>query len=160
MIKQESTSQNRVNGVLISDEVQQQFVTMMVGDHFFGISVFAVQDVLTPQKLTPIPLAPAEIVGALNLRGRIVTSISMRGRLGLPTMETELSCKSIVVEYEDRLYSLIVDTVGDVMTLPESAAVHTPENVNAEWQKIAKAVYPLEEKLLIILDVGKLLQFS
>lgn len=144
-----------------NDDSVQQFVTMTIGDQLFGISVFAVQDVLSPQKITPIPLAPPDIAGALNLRGRIVTSIYMRNRLGLPPAgENQRNAKSIVVEHEDQLYSLIVDSIGDVLTLPIDNFSNCPENLNPLWQNFALGVYPLKERILIILDVEQLLQFG
>ena len=147
--------------IAANDESVQQFVTMSIGDQLFGISVFTVQDVLSPHQTTPIPLSPPEIAGALNLRGRIVTSINMRIRLNLPPLdEGAKSSKSIVVEHEGQLYSLVVDSVGDVLTLPMSSFSHNPENMETAWQDIALGVYPLKDNILIVLDVERLLHFG
>src|SRR5690349_5617765 len=86
------------------------FVTLKIDNQLFGIPILQVQDVLSEQKITKIPLAPKEIAGALNLRGRIVTAIDVRTRLNLPKREV---CEgkrsmSVVIEYNGELYSLIV----------------------------------------------------
>lgn len=144
----------------MASDTQKQFVTMKINNQFFALSVHVIQDVLPPQKLTRIPLAPPEIAGALNLRGRIVTSINMRARLGLPALDDAERCKSIVVEHLDRLYSLVVDSVGEVLTLPIKDCMPPPENMPPEWQRMTQGVFPLKDSLLILLDVEKLLHFG
>ena len=63
----------------------------MIGGQLFGLPILRVQDVFVPERLTRVPLAPPEIAGVLNLRGRIVTLIDMRRRLGLGARATERS---------------------------------------------------------------------
>ena len=85
----------------------------------FGIPVLKVHDVLQQQRITHVPLAPPEVAGSLNLRGRIVTAINMRCRMGMEVIEqTGNKAMSAVVECQNELYSLIVDSVGEVLTLP------------------------------------------
>src|SRR3546814_17937554 len=86
---------------------------MTIADQLFGIPVLQVQDVLGQQRITRIPLAPPEIAGPLNLRGRIVTAIDVRLRLGLGPRERSDKDMSIVVDYRGELYSLMVDQVGE-----------------------------------------------
>src|SRR5512139_1000055 len=90
---------------------QRDYVTMSIGDQMFGIPVLTVQDVLGPQNIARVPLAPPEVAGSLNLRGRIVTAIDVRPRLGLATREGGKAAMSVVVEYDGELYSLLVDSV-------------------------------------------------
>ncbi|WP_298256489.1 chemotaxis protein CheW, partial [Bradyrhizobium sp.] len=61
-----------------------EYVTAMIGGQLFGLPISRVQDVFMPERVTRVPLASREIAGVLNLRGRIVTVIDMRARLGLP----------------------------------------------------------------------------
>ena len=79
------------------------FVTFTIAGQLFGVPVLAVQDVLRPQAITRIPMAPKEILGSLNLRGRIVTVVDTRHRLGLPKAETSEQPMSIVVPHGDDL---------------------------------------------------------
>ena len=133
------------------------FVTMMVADQLFGIPVLAVHDVLGPQRITRIPLAPPEVAGALNLRGRIVTAIDMRCRLGLPARQSTVSTMSVVVDQAGELYSLVVDNVGEVLSLPADAYERAPPTLDAHWREIAAGLYRLEGRLMVVLDVGRLL---
>ena len=66
-----------------------EYVTTMIGGQLFGLPISRVQDVFMPERLTRVPLASRDVAGVLNLRGRIVTAIDMRARLGLPKEETD-----------------------------------------------------------------------
>ncbi|MCB1650763.1 MAG: chemotaxis protein CheW [Alphaproteobacteria bacterium] len=136
----------------------RDFLTIVLADQIFGIPILQVQDVLGEQKVTKIPLAPPEVAGSLNLRGRIVTAINMRSRLGLPTLERKTGRKnmSVVVEHENELYSLVIDQVGDVLTL-KNGIEPTPATLDSTWREISSGVYRLEDSLLVILDVSKFL---
>ena len=138
----------------------KEFVTMTVGGQLFGIPVLSVQDVLAAQKIARIPLAPPEVAGALNLRGRIVTAIDVRTRLGLPPMDSGQTGMSIVVDHHGELYSLIIDVIGDVMDLPNSAYERSPATLDPSWREVAAGVYRLDGELLVVLDVNRLLDFA
>ena len=108
----------------------QDFVTMTIYDQLFGIPVLTVQDVLGPQKITRIPLASPEVTGSLNLRGRIVTAIDVRKRLGLPAVEGDAKGMSVVVDFNGELYSLIIDSVGEVLSLPADCFERNPATLD------------------------------
>ncbi len=133
---------------------QKEFVTMRVGEQRFGISVMAVQDVIRKQRITPIPHAPMIVAGALNLRGRIVTAIDLRKRLGLGEYPEPEKIMKVVVEYQHELYALMVDNVGDVLPLTLSAIEKPPANLDPTWRDVAAGVYKLDRELLIILDIA------
>jgi purine-binding chemotaxis protein CheW len=138
-------------------EGARDFVTMTVADQLFGIPVLSVQDVLGPQRITRIPLSPPEVAGALNLRGRIVTAIDVRRRLGLAARDAGLPSMSIVVDQSGELYSLTVDTVGEVLSLPVEAFERNPPTLDLAWREVSGGIYRLEGKLMVVLDVARLL---
>lgn len=138
----------------------REFVTVTIADQLFGIPVLSVQDVLGPQKITRIPLAPAEVAGALNLRGRIVTAIDVRRRLGLPPRAADVAGMSVVVEHKGEPYSLMIDSVGEVLSVPFEAYERNPATLNARWREISGGVYRLDSKLLVVLEVDLLLDFT
>lgn len=138
----------------------QDYVTMYIEGQMFGIPVLTVQDVLGPQKITRIPLAPREIAGSLNLRGRIVTAIDVRLRLGLPNRSEDNKGMSVVVDMHGELYSLMVDQVGEVLSLPQAKFERNPPTLDPMWREFSAGIYRLEDKLLVVLDVAKLLDFS
>ncbi len=145
---------------LVLNATDSMFVTMTVGGQLFGVPVLQVQDVLGIQKIAHIPLAPPEVAGSLNLRGRIVTVIDLRVRLGLPIRAAGETAMNIVFDHHGELYSLLVDKVGEVMTLQSSSYERTPPTLNTLWQTLSSGVYRLDGSLLIVLDVEKVLQLS
>ncbi len=143
-----------------AEDGPRDFVTMALGDHLFGIPVLSVQDVLGAQSITRIPLASPEVAGALNLRGRIVTAIDVRRRLGLSARPRDTQPMNVVVEHEGELYSLIFDTVGEVMSLPADSYERNPATLDARWREVAGGIYRLQGKLLVVLDVARLLDLK
>lgn len=142
-----------------SDGAEQvTVVTMRVEGQLFALPVEQVQDVLHEQKVTPVPLAPREIAGSLNLRGRIVTVMDVRRRLGLqcPPKEGKPGML-IVVEVRSELYGFMVDAVGDVMTIPRESIGQKPGNMDACWRGVCDGVFPLKAELLLLLSVKRLL---
>jgi len=142
------------------EALMHEFVTMFIDRQLFGIPVLVVQDVLGLQKITRVPLAPPEVAGSLNLRGRIVTAIDVRTRLDLPKNEDNAHSMSVVVDFNNELYSLIVDQVGEVMTLAQADYEKTPATLDERWREISDGVYRLKDTLLIVLDVKKLLRLD
>jgi purine-binding chemotaxis protein CheW len=155
------SSSKRGSLELASTDNHQDFVTMFIEGQMFGIPVLMVQDVLGPQKITRIPLAPPEVAGSLNLRGRIVTAIDVRLRLKLPRrLEAGNAGMSVVVDMKGELYSLRVDSVGEVLSLPAAKFERNPPTLDALWREYSDGIYRLEDKLLVILDVPQLLDFT
>lgn len=136
------------------------FVTMTIADQLFGIPVLQVQDVLGHQKITRIPLAPPEVAGSLNLRGRIVTAIDVRLRLGLPARAKDKPGMSIVVDHRGELYSLMVDSVGEVLSLSSEDFERNPATMDIRWRDLSTGIYRLNDTLLVVLDVSRLLNFA
>lgn len=140
--------------------VAADFVTMTVADQLFGIPVLTVQDVLGPQRITRIPLAPPEVAGALNLRGRIVTAIDVRRRLGLSKRDAGKSGMNVVVDHKGELYALMVDNVGEVLSLSSDAYERNPATLDPRWREVSAGIYRLKGKLLVVLEVARLLDFK
>ena len=138
----------------------EDFVTMTIAGQLFGIPVLAIQDVLGPQQITKIPLAPREVAGALNLRGRIVTAIDVRSRLNLDAHAPDEESMSVVVDHDGELYSLIVDTVGEVLSLPNNAFEQNPPTLDTVWRDVSTGIYRLDGQLLVVFDVSRLLAIS
>jgi len=138
------------------------YVTFTIANQLFGIPVLQVQDVLAGGDITRIPLAPPEIAGALNLRGRIVTAVDVRIRLGLKARgqvgdEDEMS---IVVDHGGELYSLMVDEVGEVLALDPKKFGRNPPTLDPKIREFSAGIYRLEDKLLVVLDVERLLDYD
>jgi purine-binding chemotaxis protein CheW len=135
------------------------FVTFFIADQMFGIPVLKVQDILQPQHIASIPLAPPEVRGSINLRGRIVTVIDVRVRLGLkPKAKTDTGKgMGVTVEHGHDLYTLLVDRIGDVMGLSGDNFERNPATLDPKWREFSIGVYRLEKKILVVLDIERLL---
>ena len=161
MSKQQTTE--LANAAATAEGMQsdhQEFVTMTIDGQWFGIPVSSVQDVLGTQIIARIPLAPPDVAGSLNLRGRIVTAIDPRVRLGLPARSEDGTVMSIVVEHGGELYSLLIDQVGEVLNLPADRFEHNPASLDGRWRDISAGVYRLDDRLLVVMDVDRLLEFE
>lgn len=134
-----------------------QYVTVVIGGQLFGLPINQVHDVFTPESVTKVPLSQPEVAGVLNLRGRIVTAIAMRRRLSLPPLEGDQTMMAVGIEYKGESYGLVIDTVGEVLNLPESSREPNPTNLDQRWAEISAGVHRLDGQLMVILDVARLL---
>ena len=138
----------------------RQFVTLTVKGQLFGIPVLSVQDVLAKQTIANVPLAHPVVAGLINLRGRIVTAIDLRRRMGLEDRGDGVDSMNVVVEHGKELYSLIIDTIGDVLTVPADKFERNLATLDPLWRSFADGIYRLDQGLLVVLDIGRLLDFS
>ena len=135
----------------------EAFVTFTVAGQMFGVPVIRVQDILTPDAIAPVPGSPKQVRGLINLRGRIVTVIDMRTHLSLPKAEAAQCGMCVTVEARGDFYTLFVDSVGDVITLPSNLREGNPATLDAVWRDVADAVYRTDQGLLVALNVDRLL---
>ncbi|MGF1463586.1 MAG: chemotaxis protein CheW [Maricaulaceae bacterium] len=152
------TDQAQSHVALVSDEARE-FVTFHIGEQLFGVEVSLIHDVFAPQNLTPVPMAPKEVAGVLNLRGRIVTAIDARARLGLEPRQDDGEGMAIGIEKDGESYGLIVDSVSEVLRPDHDQFEPNPSNLDPRWQAVARGVYRLEKGLLIVVDVDQMLEF-
>ncbi|MCZ6863234.1 MAG: chemotaxis protein CheW [Alphaproteobacteria bacterium] len=138
----------------------RQFVTLTVKGQLFGIPVLSVQDVLAKQTIANVPLAHPVVAGLINLRGRIVTAIDLRRRMGLEDRPDGADSMNVVVEHGKELYSLIIDTIGDVLTVPADKFERNLATLDPLWRSFSDGIYRLDQGLLVVLDIGRLLDFS
>ena len=137
-----------------------EYVTVMIGGQLFGLPISRVQDVFVPDRLTRVPLAPPEVAGVLNLRGRIVTTIDMRRRLGLPPRNDNKPSMAVGIELKGEHYGLLIDTVGEVMKLGETTLEPNPVNLDPRLARVSGGVHRLDGQLMVILDVDYVLNGS
>jgi len=142
------------------------YVTVTIADQILGLPIGRVHDVFIANRITAVPCAPPEIVGLLNLRGRVVTAICLRKRLGQPAKpsadEGGNSCELVAVgiDHGGEAYALIVDAVGEVMRLDQSTFEAVPVHLDRRWSALAAGVHRLDERLLVVLDVDAVLKLD
>jgi purine-binding chemotaxis protein CheW len=134
-----------------------EFVTVMIGGQLFGLPISRVQDVFMPDRITRVPLSAPEIAGVLNLRGRIVTAIDMRRRLGLPPRSDDKPSMAVGIEQKGESYGLLIDSVGEVMKLGEQTRESNPVNLDVRLARVSGGVHRLDGQLMVVLDVDQVL---
>jgi purine-binding chemotaxis protein CheW len=143
-----------------SPDGHADFVTVFIGEQLFGIPIGRVQDVFKPQRVTRVPLSHPDIAGVLNLRGRIVTAIDCRSRLGMAPQPGGGLRMAVGIEHQSESYGLVIDKVGEVLSLAPSQFEANPVNLDPKWRGVSKGVYRLDGKLLVVLDVASLLDLE
>ncbi len=136
------------------------FVTLNLAGQLCGVPVSRVRDVLRHQPIAPVPLAPPEVAGNLNLRGRIVTAIDLRCRLRLAALPAGQQPMALVVENEGELYALLVDQVCEVLCPDAGCYEPNPPTLPEQWARFSTGLYRLEATLMIVLDLHSLLAFE
>lgn len=135
----------------------EQLVTFRVDDLTLGVDVLRVQEVIRHQDMTPVPLAPPVIRGLINLRGQIVTAIDLRRRLGAPPAGAGRPPMNVVVRTADRVVSLLVDDIGDVLEVDEQQREPVPDTLQPPVRDVAAGIVKLPRQLLVVLDVDRTL---
>lgn len=141
------------------DVHNRQFFTFKLGQYLCGIDIQMVREVLRHQATTRIPLAPAVVMGLINLRGQILTVIDLRIRLGLKARSDGHLPVNIVVSSdnhrEDGNIALLVDEVGDVIEVESTTCEPPPESINGSIRDLITTVCKTDKGLMHIVDIGK-----
>ncbi|MBD2243273.1 chemotaxis protein CheW [Nostoc sp. FACHB-888] len=147
---------------------KQQICTFFLKGIYFGIDVQHVQEVIRPQATTPVPLAPPDIYGLINLRGQIITVIDLQRRLEMSEPQTQSTTKlvdevqgfNIIVCSDRELVSLLVDYVGDVLEFEQNTFQPPPATLKGKMRQMLAGAYPLPEGFLLVLDAEKILDVN
>ncbi|GAK59100.1 CheW protein [Candidatus Vecturithrix granuli] len=131
-----------------------------MGEELFGVDTLRVQEILTYQEITSVPLAPDYVRGLINLRGQIVTVIDLRCRLGFEKLEQERSSMNLIVNSDEGLMSLLVDNIGNVLDIPANRLLPPPGTIRGVAVHYIKEVCQLEDDLLIVLNLQNILQLN
>ncbi len=149
--------ENEVKTTTMVSEELLQLVSFKIGDAEFGVDILRVQEINKMMELTTVPNTPPFVEGVVNLRGRIIPVLNLRSRLGLPIREYDSETRIIVVELEDKTIGFIVDEVKEVLRIPKSITEQPPEIVSGVDSEYITAIGKLEDRLLILLDLTKIL---
>ncbi|HEY3216101.1 MAG TPA: chemotaxis protein CheW [Candidatus Eisenbacteria bacterium] len=133
--------------------------TFALGDLLFGVEAMRVVEVTRRHALAPMPLAPRAVRGLINLRGRILPAVDLRGCLGLdpiPAGEGPI----LVIRCSEGDFGLLVDEVRDVLMLDPSLIEPRPAHARGSTAELVEGVCPLLDRLLLLLDVPRVLRVA
>lgn len=134
-----------------------QWVTFRLDNETYGINVMQVQEVLRVTEIAPVPGSPDYVMGIINLRGNVVTVLDTRRRFGLAPNEMDDSTRIVVIEAEENVVGILVDSVSEVVELRRSAVEASPNVGNDESSKYIEGVANHDGELLILVDINKLM---
>mgnify|MGYP001574143460 CR=1 FL=1 len=137
-----------------------QLVSFKIGNEEFGVDILNVQEINKMTTITKVPNAPEFVEGVINLRGRVIPVIDLRARLHLAKKEHDKDTRIIVVEIAQSTVGFIVDAVSEVLRIPLSTFETPPEIVTGIDSEFIKSVGKLEDRLLILIDLNKILSTS
>lgn len=132
--------------------------TFTLAGSAFGLDVRVVQEVLRNQEITRLPLAAPTVRGIINLRGRIVPAVDLRRCLEFPDAPAGQGSATIVVQGAASVASLVVDEIGDVVAVSDNASERPPDTLSGVLRSMALGVFPIHDRLLLELDLGKVLR--
>lgn len=138
--------------------VEVQLVAFILENEEFAVNIQQVREVLKLTRITPLPRSFDFIEGVINLRGDIIPVIDLRKRFGLKNAEErDDNSRIIIVEVEDNEVGLIVDSVTEVIRLDRELIQLPPSNVAGARTDLIQGVGKLEDRLIIILNLEKIL---
>jgi purine-binding chemotaxis protein CheW len=142
-----------------SPTATSEYVTVTIGSQLFGLPIGRVQDVFVLNQMTRVPLASDDIAGVINLRGRIVTAIDLRQRLGVHGASGR-GTMAVGIESDGESYGLVIDAVGEVIKPGIETAEAVPVNLDERLKRVASGIHRLDDGLLVVLDVDRLLDLK
>jgi purine-binding chemotaxis protein CheW len=143
-----------------SDDPVLQWVTFRLAGETYGVNVMQVQEVLRHSEIAPVPGAPTYVLGIINLRGNVVTVIDTRHRFGLEPGEVTENTRIVIIEADNHVIGILVDSVAEVVYLRQSEIETAPNVGNDESAKFIQGVCHKNEELLILIELDKLLTNS
>jgi purine-binding chemotaxis protein CheW len=138
-------------------EKDLQVVGFRIGNETFGVRIASVREIVRVPEITSVPSAPDTVEGVINLRGKIIPVMDLRKRFGHVDMQPDKKNRILVVELQNKLIGLIVNAASEVLKIPPSE-IEAPGSVFAEGESsYVTGVGKLKGRLIILLDVSKLL---
>ena len=145
---------------ILAQNVEQtvtQWVSFSLADECYGTDVMDVQEVLRVTEIAPVPGAPSYVIGIINLRGSVVTVVNTRTLFGLMPRDIDDSSRIIIIEVEQKVLGILVDSVAEVVDIPQDA-VEAPPNVgNDESSRYIQGIYTSGDTMLILIELNQLL---
>ncbi|MCL4553285.1 MAG: chemotaxis protein CheW [Candidatus Marsarchaeota archaeon] len=138
-------------------EPEEQLVVFDIGDEVYGVDISRVQEIIRMQTITQVPGAPPFVEGVINLRGKIIPVIDLHGRFRIEAAETSNSSRIVVVEDKGQVLGMVVDAVSEVHRIPINCIEPPSSIVAGADSDFIRGIAKLEEKLIILLQLDKVL---
>jgi purine-binding chemotaxis protein CheW len=138
-------------------EEMLQLVSFKLGQEEFAVDILLVQEINRMAEITPVPKASACVEGVINLRGKIIPVVNLRKRFGLEWGQASGEERIVVVNVENRVLGLMVDSVSEVLRIAANGIEPPPSLAAGIGSEYVKGVGKIDDRLLILLDLGMVL---
>lgn len=139
------------------DTQKGKFLTFLLGKEFYGIEIMYVTEIIGIQAITEVPELPGYVKGIINLRGKIIPVMDVRLRFRKPPKDYNDRTCVIVVDIRDASVGLIVDSVSEVLSIPDGDIVSPPEMGKGLNNRYIKGIGKVGSEVKLILDCDMLL---
>lgn len=139
------------------DDELLQLVTFSIGEEEFGVDILKVQEIIRTMEITKVPRAQEFVEGVINLRGKVIPIIDLRRRFGFSSKQHDKHTRIIVIEINNMIVGFVVDSVSEVLRIPAATVEPPPPVVAGVESEYISGVGKLQDRLLILLDLDKLL---
>jgi len=153
-IAMHTSTENKQKGAA---EEEKQYVTFKIADESYGVGVLKVQEIIGMTEIVYVPNSPDFMKGVINLRGAVVPVVDMRKRFRMEERKYDMFTVIIIVEVKEILVGMIVDTVSDVVGIPQNAIQETPHLTTKIDTQFIEGIGQTNDKLVIVLDIDKIL---
>jgi purine-binding chemotaxis protein CheW len=133
----------------------RQYATFEVADQLFGVEVHTVQEVLSYNEYTPVPLAPPAVGGLFNLRGQVIAAVDLRVQLGLARQAMQGPVMNVILRGDGEPVSLLVDRIGEVVDLDDDAFEGPPDTLSGPTRELVTGTFKMDGRLMLALDVNQ-----
>ena len=133
----------------------RQFATFEVAGQLFGVEVQTVQEVLSYNEYTPVPLAPPAVGGLFNLRGQVIAAVDLRVQLGMARKALQGPVMNVILRGDGEPVSLLVDRIGEVIDVDDSDFEAPPETLVGPTRELVTSTVKLEGRLMLAVDVPR-----
>ena len=140
--------------------MEQQLVIFELAKEFYGINIAVVESIIKMQAITQLPHTPPYMKGVTNLRGSVLPVIDLRTRFALEVKEDTRQTRIIIVTMGSIKVGVVVDGVSEVLRVSDDLIEPLPPMVNSVNSAFLKGIVRLENRLIILLDLGKILDLN
>ncbi len=133
----------------------RQYATFEVAGQLFGVEVHTVQEVLSYNEYTSVPLAPSAVGGLFNLRGQVIAAVDLRVQLGLVRQAMQGPVMNVILRGDGEPVSLLVDRIGEVVDLDDETFEPPPDTLSGPTRELVVGTFKLDGRLMLALDVNQ-----
>ena len=157
LIKKDEIVPEKREETALASQKTTTIVTFYMGSFLLGIPAEKVMEINKEIDITPVPLSDEHILGIMNLRGQVIPVIDLAKKLSIDLKVTP-KLNLIVKDEEEALVSFVIEEIGEILEILPAKLEKTPDKLEGIAKEYIKNVYQLPERLLLILDIEKIIQ--